>query len=121
MRQRWAAPAGLDDLHQGRITWAWLAISEGLCRQRVQVQPIKLFEQRSAGDPKPPDRSLAFSWRNNSLIAAFSFGQAGEATVAQAAHCHPLYWRPLARAKAKGADPNRASRGIAYPSDIKSE
>src|SRR5215472_4755939 len=30
----------------------------GLCRQRVEVRPIELFEHRSAGDPKPPDRAL---------------------------------------------------------------
>src|ERR1044071_7997978 len=30
----------------------------GLCRQGVEVRPIELFEQRSAGDPKPPDRTL---------------------------------------------------------------
>ena len=29
-----------------------------LCRQRVEGRPIEFFEQRSAGDPKSPDRSL---------------------------------------------------------------
>jgi hypothetical protein len=37
---------------------------------------------------------------------------------AHAAHWHPLCWHPLPRAKAKGADPNRASGGVAYPSEI---
>jgi len=32
---------------------------------------------------------------------------------AHLAHCCPLCWHPLPRAKAKGADPNRASRGAA--------
>ena len=36
------------------------------------------------------------------------------------AHRCPLCWHPLPRVKAKGADPNRASRGVAYPSEIKS-
>src|SRR5262249_38710539 len=30
----------------------------------------------------------------------------------------PLCWHSLPRAKAKGADPNRASRGAAYPGEI---
>src|SRR6516162_9581331 len=38
--------------------------------------------------------------------------------VTHSAHRHPLCWHPLPRAKAKGADPNRASRGLAYPSEI---
>jgi transposase-like protein len=33
---------------------------------------------------------------------------------AHLAHGCPLYWRPLPHAKAKGADPNRASRGATY-------
>jgi hypothetical protein len=37
---------------------------------------------------------------------------------AHAVHWHPLCWHPLPSAKAKGADLNRASRGIAYPSEI---
>jgi hypothetical protein len=38
---------------------------------------------------------------------------------AHAAHWHPLCWYPLTLAKAKGADPNRASSGADYPSNIK--
>ena len=37
---------------------------------------------------------------------------------AHLAHPCPLCWHPLPRAKAKGADPNRASRRTAYPGDI---
>ena len=38
--------------------------------------------------------------------------------LAHLAHPCPLCWHPLPRAKAKGADPNRASRRTAYPGDI---
>ena len=37
---------------------------------------------------------------------------------AHLAHRCPLCWHPLPPAKAKGADPNRASRGAAYLGDI---
>ena len=40
---------------------------------------------------------------------------------AHLAHRCPLCWHPLPRAKAKGADPNRATRGAAQPSEIISE
>jgi hypothetical protein len=44
----------------------------GLSRQRVEVGPIELLEQRPAGDTEPPDRAFVVSCRNNPLIAALS-------------------------------------------------
>src|SRR5436305_4867696 len=44
----------------------------GLGRQRVEVGPIELLEQRPAGDTERRIGRSSFSWRNNSPIAALS-------------------------------------------------
>src|SRR5215831_19631418 len=56
----------------------------GLCRQGVEVRPIELFEQRSAGDPKPPDWSLVIELAQQLADRRIQFGQTVEATMAQA-------------------------------------
>jgi hypothetical protein len=45
----------------------------GLRRQRPEVGPVKLFEQRPAGNTEPPDPGRSsLSCRNNSPIAVLS-------------------------------------------------
>jgi hypothetical protein len=51
-------PLELDMVVDADPTQTPLGKGIGLCRQRVEVRPIEFFEQRSAGDPKSPDRSL---------------------------------------------------------------
>src|SRR5262249_53297114 len=51
-------PLALDMVVDADPTKTPLGKGVGLCRQRVEVRPIEFFEQCSAGDPKPPDRSL---------------------------------------------------------------
>ena len=51
----------------------------GFCWQRVEVRPIDLFEQCSAGDPKPPDRSLVIQLAQQLADRRIQFGQTVEA------------------------------------------
>ena len=44
----------------------------GLRRQRLEVGPVELFEQRPAGDTEPPIGRSSLSGRNNSPIVVLS-------------------------------------------------
>ena len=57
----------------------------GLGRQRVEVRPIELLEECSAGDPKASDRSLVIELAQQLADRGIQFGQTVEATVPQAA------------------------------------
>ena len=76
-------PLELDMVVDADPTQTPLGKAIGLCRQRVEVRPIEFFEQRSAGDPKPPDRSLVIELLQQLADRRIRFGQAIEATVAQ--------------------------------------
>src|SRR5215831_11393770 len=74
----------LDMVVDADPTQAPLGKAIGLCWQRVEVRPIELFEQCSAGDPKPPDRSLVIELAQQRADRRIQFGQTVEATMAQA-------------------------------------
>ena len=57
----------------------------GLSRQRVEVGPIELFEQRPAGDAEPPDQAFVVELPQQLTDRRVEFGQTVEAAVAQAA------------------------------------
>ena len=54
-------------------------------RQRVEVGPVELFEERAAGDTEPPDRAFVVELPQQLTDRCIEFGQTVEATVAQAA------------------------------------
>src|SRR5207302_3952851 len=57
----------------------------GLRRQRVEVGPVELFEERSAGDTEPPDRAFVVELPQQLTDRRIEFGQTIEATVPQTA------------------------------------
>jgi hypothetical protein len=57
----------------------------GLRRQRVEVGPVELFEERPAGDTEVPDRAFVVELLQQLTDRRIEFGQAVEAPVAQAA------------------------------------
>jgi hypothetical protein len=57
----------------------------GLRRQRFEVWPVELFEQRAASDTEPPDRAFVVELPQQLADRGIEFGQTVEATVAQAA------------------------------------
>ena len=57
----------------------------GLRRQRVEVGPVELFEQRPAGDTEPPDQAFVVELPLQLTDRRVEFGQTVEAAVAQAA------------------------------------
>jgi hypothetical protein len=57
----------------------------GLRRQRVEVGPVELFEERPAGDTEAPDRAFVVELTQQLADRRIEFGQTVEATVAQAA------------------------------------
>ena len=57
----------------------------GLRRQRVEVGPVELFEQRPAGDTEPPDQAFVVELPQQLTDRRVEFGQTVEAAVAQAA------------------------------------
>src|SRR5690348_5005805 len=57
----------------------------GLRRQRVEVGPVELFEERPAGDTEPPDPAFVVELPQQLTDRGVEFGQTVEATVAQAA------------------------------------
>src|SRR5438067_10061385 len=57
----------------------------GLPRQRVEVGPVELFEERPAGDTEPPDQAVVVELPQQLTDRRIEFGQTVEATVPQAA------------------------------------
>src|SRR5271169_2394572 len=57
----------------------------GLRRQRVEVGPIELFEQRPAGDTEAPDRAFVIELPQQLADCRIEFSQTVEAMVTQAA------------------------------------
>src|ERR1700736_3866561 len=57
----------------------------GLRRQRLEVGPVELFQQRPAGYTAPPDRAFFVELPQQLADRRIEFGQTVEATVAQAA------------------------------------
>src|SRR5271169_1740001 len=57
----------------------------GLPRQRVEVGPIELFEQRPAGDTEAPVRAFVIELPQQLADCRIEFSQTVEATVTQAA------------------------------------
>src|SRR5262249_35223805 len=76
-------PLELDMVVDADPTETPLGKAIGLCRRRVEVGPIEFFEERSAGDPKSPDRSLVIELMQQLADRCIQFGQTVEATVAQ--------------------------------------
>lgn len=64
-----------------------------------------------------PDRGWGNAYSAGNLVEPDPGGPQTK-HFAHLAHRCPLCWHPLPHAKAKGADPNRASRGAAYPGEI---
>jgi hypothetical protein len=56
-----------------------------LRRQRLEVGPVELFEQRPAGDTEAPDRTLIVELPQQLADRGIEFSQTVEAAVAQAA------------------------------------
>src|SRR3984893_4863252 len=54
----------------------------GLRRQRVEVGPVELFEERPAGDTEAPDRAFVVAVTHQLTDRGIEFGQTVEATVA---------------------------------------
>ena len=48
----------LDMVVDADPTQAPLGKAIGFCRQRLEIGPVELFEQRPAGDTEPPDRAF---------------------------------------------------------------
>jgi len=57
----------------------------GLRRQRFEVGPVELFEQRPAGDAEPTDQRFVVELPQQLTDRGIEFGQTVEATVSQAA------------------------------------
>src|SRR5438876_3526996 len=57
----------------------------GLRRQRVEVGPVELFEQRPAGGTEAADRAFVVELPQQLADRGIEFGQTVEATVAQSA------------------------------------
>src|ERR1700730_12248331 len=57
----------------------------GLRRQRVEVGPVELFEERPAGDTEPPNQAFVVELPQQLTARRVEFGQTVEAAVAQAA------------------------------------
>ena len=57
----------------------------GLRRQRLEVGPIELFEQRPTGDTEAPDRAFVVELPQQLADRGIEFSQTVEAAVAQAA------------------------------------
>src|SRR6516165_6361069 len=57
----------------------------GLRRQRVEVGPVELFEERPAGDTEAPDQAFVVELPQQLTERCIEFGQTVEAAVAQAA------------------------------------
>jgi hypothetical protein len=51
----------------------------GLPRQRVEVGPVELFEQRPAGDAEPPDQAFFVELPQQLTDRGIEFGQTVEA------------------------------------------
>jgi len=87
----------------------------GLRRQRVEVGPVELFEERPAGDTEPPDRAFLVELPQQLTDRLIEFGQTVEAAVPQAAeqpslddqHCDFDF-----RLVARPARPGRQDRGV---------
>ena len=57
----------------------------GLRRQRVEVGPVELFEERPAGDTEAADQAFVVELAQQLTEHGIEFGQTVEAAVAQAA------------------------------------
>src|SRR5215472_6159333 len=75
----------LDMVVDADPTDAPLGKTIGLRRQRVEIGPVELFEQRPPGDPEPPDRAFVIELPQQLADRTIEFGQTVEAPMAQAA------------------------------------
>jgi hypothetical protein len=60
----------------------------GLRRQRFEVGPVELFEQRPAGDTQAPDRAVVVELPQQLADRRIEFGQTVEVTMAKRPSSH---------------------------------